>query len=110
MYRLPKAALLELRRCRKSLPICLKLSCFLLFSTSGIKRFQLFGADLLSRRAQCDAAAALATDRRAFPVDLLLTRQSEILGSIYGCDEVADGTAIHRRYRAIVQIDAQPIE
>ena len=71
MCGLPKAALLELRRCRKSLPICLKLSCFLLFSTSGIMRFQLFGADLLSRRARCDAAAALATDRRAFAVDLL---------------------------------------
>jgi hypothetical protein len=56
-----KAALLGLRRIRKSLPIYLNLSCSRLLSANGIEKFQLLGL-ISGCIARCGAAAAFATE------------------------------------------------
>jgi hypothetical protein len=73
----PIAALRELRRCRKSLPICLNRSCLLLLFTTGIGESQSLGPDLL-RVVRCRAAGTIATDTRASAVDLLQMQQGPI--------------------------------
>jgi hypothetical protein len=79
-------------RCRSAL-----LSCYHLFSRSGIQGFQLLGPDPFLPRAGASSGEAPATggygatgassttDARAFAADLLQVQQSEIFNSIHDC-------------------------